>query len=67
MLGSPEVGVNMGIHTNVSPNDPGKGYHFDNKIVGGVIPREYIPSVDAGIKEALKTGVLLVTLWKTFE
>ncbi len=43
---------------NVSPNDPGKGYHFDNKIVGGVIPREYIPSVDAGIKEALKTGVL---------
>ncbi len=43
---------------NVSPNDPGKGYHFDNKIVGGVIPREYIPSVDAGIKEALKNGVL---------
>ena len=43
---------------NVAPNDPGKGYHFENKIVGGVIPREYIPSVDAGIKEALKNGVV---------
>ena len=43
---------------NVAPNGPGKGYHFENKIVGGVIPREYIPSVDAGIKEALKNGVV---------
>ena len=43
---------------NVAPNDSGKGYHFDNKIVGGVIPREYIPAVDAGIKEALKNGVI---------
>ncbi len=43
---------------NVEPNEPGKGYHFENKIVGGVIPREYIPSVDAGIKEALKNGVI---------
>ena len=43
---------------NVEPNGPGKGYHFENKIVGGVIPREYIPSVDAGIKEALKNGVI---------
>jgi len=43
---------------NVEPNDPGKGYHFENKIVGGVIPREYIPSVDAGMKEAIKNGVI---------
>ncbi len=43
---------------NVEPNESGKGYHFDNKIVGGVIPREYIPSVDQGIQEALKNGVV---------
>ncbi len=43
---------------NVEPNEPGKGYHFENKIVGGVIPREYIPSVDKGIQEALKNGVI---------
>ena len=43
---------------NVEPNDPGKGYHFENKIVGGVIPREYIPSVDKGMQEALKNGVI---------
>ena len=39
---------------NVEPNEPGKGYHFENKIVGGVIPKEYIPSVDKGMQEALK-------------
>jgi len=43
---------------NVEPNESGKGYHFENKIVGGVIPREYIPSVDKGIQEALKNGVI---------
>ena len=43
---------------NVEPGDPGTGYHFENKIVGGVIPREYIPSVDAGIQEAIKNGVI---------
>ena len=43
---------------NVEPNEPGKGYHFENKIVGGVIPKEYIPSVDKGIQEALKNGVI---------
>ena len=43
---------------NVKPNDSGKGYHFENKIVGGVIPREYIPSVDKGMQEALKNGVV---------
>ncbi len=43
---------------NVEPNEPGKGYHFDNKIVGGVIPREYIQPVSDGIQDALKNGVL---------
>ena len=43
---------------NVAPNESGKGYRFDNKIVGGVIPREYIPAVDAGIQEALRNGVI---------
>ena len=43
---------------NVEPNESGKGYHFENKIVGGIIPREYIPAVDAGIKESLKNGVI---------
>jgi elongation factor G len=42
----------------VEPAEPGVGYEFINKIVGGVIPREYIPAVDAGIKEALENGVL---------
>ena len=43
---------------NVAPNESGMGYHFENKIVGGVIPREYIPSVDKGIQEALKNGII---------
>lgn len=43
---------------NVEPNEVGKGYHFENKIVGGVIPREYIPAVNQGIQEAIKNGVL---------
>ena len=42
---------------NAEHNDEA-GYEFDNKIVGGVIPREYIPSVDKGIKEALDSGVV---------
>ena len=43
---------------NVEPNEPGKGYHFINKIVGGVIPREFIPAVDKGIQEGMQNGVL---------
>ncbi len=43
---------------NMYPNEPGAGYAFENKIVGGVIPKEYIPSVDKGIQEALNTGVV---------
>ncbi len=43
---------------SLGPNKPGTGYEFANKIVGGVIPREYISSVDQGIQEAMSAGVL---------
>ena len=43
---------------NMYPQEPGAGYEFENKIVGGVIPKEFIPAVDKGIKEALNSGVL---------
>ncbi len=43
---------------NLTPGEAGSGFVFENKIVGGVIPREYIPSVEAGIKDALTTGVI---------
>ena len=43
---------------NMYPQEPGEGYTFENKIVGGVVPKEYIPSIDKGIQEALNSGVL---------
>jgi len=42
----------------VEPNEAGKGYEFINKVVGGSIPKEYIPAVDAGIQGAMQSGVL---------
>jgi len=42
----------------IEPKAPGEGFEFVNEIVGGVIPREYIPAVEKGIREALETGVL---------
>ncbi|KRL04071.1 elongation factor G [Liquorilactobacillus oeni DSM 19972] len=41
-----------------TPNEEGKGFEFENAIVGGVVPREYIPSVEQGLKESMKNGVL---------
>ncbi|MCH4056459.1 MAG: elongation factor G [Lactobacillaceae bacterium] len=41
-----------------TPNDEGKGFEFENAIVGGVVPREYIPSVEQGLKESMENGVL---------
>ena len=43
---------------NLFPQKPGEGYEFADKIVGGKIPKEYIPAVDAGIREAMDAGVL---------
>jgi elongation factor G len=43
---------------NIEPNEPGGGYQFESKIMGGAIPREYIPAVDQGIQEAMTTGIL---------
>jgi elongation factor G len=43
---------------NLEPTGPGGGYEFVDKITGGVVPKEYIPAVDAGIQEALTNGVL---------
>jgi elongation factor G len=42
----------------IEPQEEGKGYEFVNGIVGGVVPREYIPAVDKGVKEALEGGVI---------
>lgn len=41
-----------------APNEEGKGFEFENGIVGGVVPREYIPAVEAGLRDALDRGVL---------
>ena len=43
---------------DIEPNEEGKGYEFENAIVGGVVPKEYIPSIDKGIQEALENGVI---------
>jgi len=42
----------------IEPNDAGKGFEFENKIVGGKIPKEYIPAVEAGVKDAMGNGVV---------
>ncbi|MAT57974.1 MAG: elongation factor G [Ignavibacteriae bacterium] len=42
----------------ISPNEPGKGYEFENGIVGGVVPKEYIPAVSNGVQEAMRNGVV---------
>ncbi|MBO5035540.1 MAG: elongation factor G [Clostridia bacterium] len=42
----------------VEPNESGKGYEFINKVVGGSVPKEYIPAVDAGIQGAMQSGIL---------
>ncbi len=42
----------------IEPNEPGKGYEFTSKVVGGNIPKEYIPAVDAGIQGAMLSGVV---------
>lgn len=46
------------VFLEVEPNEPGGGFVFENRIVGGVVPREYIPAVEAGVLEAMQSGVL---------
>jgi len=42
----------------VEPQEPGKGFEFENDVVGGTVPKEYIPAVEKGLREAIETGVL---------
>ena len=57
--GSGQYGhVKIRIMPNLDENGIGKGYEFVNQIVGGAIPKEYIPAVDAGIQGAMKSGIL---------
>ncbi len=59
------------VKIKIEPNEAGKGYEFVNAVVGGAIPKEYIPAIDNGIQGAMKSGVLAgypvvdvkVTLW----
>ena len=53
--GSGQYGV---VTLNVEPNEPGKGFEFENKITGGSIPREYFASIEAGVKGAMDSGTL---------
>ncbi len=46
------------VKIHVEPNESGKGYEFINNVVGGAVPKEYIPAVDAGIQGAMQAGVL---------
>ena len=46
------------VKINIEPNETGKGYEFESKVVGGEVPKEYIPAIDAGIQSALQSGVL---------
>ena len=57
--GSGQYGhVKIRMYPNVDEKGIGKGYEFDNEIVGGAVPKEYIPAVDAGIQAAMKSGIL---------
>jgi len=53
--GSGQFGVCV---INIGPNEPGGGYVFENKIIGGSIPKEYIPAIDVGIRGAMESGLL---------
>ncbi len=46
------------VYLRIEPREPGSGYEFVNGIVGGVVPREYIPAVDKGVQEQMQNGVL---------
>ena len=45
------------VYLRLEPGEPGSGYEFVNQVIGGVVPKEYIPAVDKGVQEAMKSGV----------
>jgi elongation factor G len=51
-------GMFADVTLRVDPNEAGKGFVFESKIVGGAIPKEYIPAVEKGVEDAMRTGVL---------
>jgi elongation factor G len=51
-------GMYADVIMRVEPQEAGKGFEFENEIVGGAIPKEYIPAVEKGVEEALRTGIL---------
>jgi len=46
------------VYIRIEPREPGSGYEFENAIVGGVVPKEYIPAVDKGVQEQMENGVI---------
>ena len=46
------------VYLRLEPKEPGSGYEFENGIVGGVVPKEYIPAVDKGVREQMENGVI---------
>ncbi len=46
------------VYLRIEPQEPGAGYEFENAIVGGVVPKEYIPAVDKGVQEQMQNGVI---------
>jgi elongation factor G len=46
------------VYIRLEPKEPGSGYEFENAIVGGVVPKEYIPAVDKGVREQMENGVI---------
>lgn len=46
------------VYLRIEPNEPGAGYEFVNEIIGGAVPREYIPAVDKGVQEQMQNGVI---------
>jgi len=46
------------VKMNIAPNEPGKGFEFESKVVGGNIPKEYIPAIEEGVKGAMQSGVV---------
>ena len=53
------------VYLKIEPQEPGDGFAFENEIVGGVVPREYIPAVEKGVKEAINNGVIAGYPWWT--